>query len=100
MSQVTVHPSLQFIADKFGTIALADGRCVVLAQQAYHDNAADGSAAWFASGYLGTEDAEDETGPTVKVRWDSIGAEEAEDDADWGSPADITHYSEGDLVAA
>lgn len=83
----------------FGNIELADGTHVRLIQQAYNDNY-DGQPAWFASGYLSTEDADDETGPTVKVRWDSLGAEEAEDDADWGSPVSINHYSRGDLDAA
>lgn len=91
--------SLTYTTGNFGEIQLADGSHVRLTQQAYNDNH-NGSPAWFASGYLSTESAEDETGPTVKVRWDSLGADEPEDDADWDSPAAITHYSLGELTAA
>ena len=92
--------TVNFKTNEFGDIALADGRVVHLIQQAYNDNASDGSAAWFASGYLSTETPEDETGPTVKVCWASLGADEAEDDADWANPDSVTHYSLGELTPA
>ena len=92
--------SMTFTTGEFGEINLADGSHVRLIQQAYSDNASDGSPAWFAAGYLSTEDADDETGPTVKVCWASLGNDEAEDDADWDHPASITHYSAGELIAA
>lgn len=91
--------SITYAGNEFGNIALADGSHVRLIQQAYNDNY-HGEPAWFASGYLSTEDADDETGPTVKVRWGSLGSEEAEDDADWDNPESITHYERGELVAA
>ena len=89
---------INFDGNEFGNIELADGRHVRLTQQAYNDNY-NGSAAWFAAGYLSTENADEETGPTVEVRWASLGADEAEDDADWGSPDAIVHYSLGELAA-
>jgi hypothetical protein len=92
--------SINFANNTHGNIDLADGRHVRLIQDAYNDNASDGSAAWFASGYLSTETAGDETGPTVKVCWASLGNDEPEDDADWDNPDSITHYSLGELTAA
>jgi hypothetical protein len=92
--------TIDYSSNEFGDILLADGRSVRLIQQAYNDNAADGSAAWFAAGYLSTETAEEETGPTVKVSWASLGADEAEDDADWANPDSIKHYSLGELASA
>ena len=83
----------------YGTVALADGRAVRLVQQAYNDNH-NGEPAWFASGYLSTETPADETGPTVKVRWASLGAESDEDDADWENPEAITHDRLGKLTPA
>jgi hypothetical protein len=84
--------------EDFGTVELADGTHVRLIQQAYSDNDSNGDAAWFANGYLSTEDAEDETGPTVKVTWTSLGNDEAEDDADWSAPKSAVHYSRGELA--
>lgn len=83
---------------EFGDIELADGRIVILVQQAYSDNDSAGNAAWFASGYLADENPEDETGPTVMVIWESLGAEEAENDADWASPVSVRHYEQGELA--
>jgi hypothetical protein len=80
---------------EFGNIELADGSFVRLTQQAYAND-----QGWEASGYLSTENEEEETGPTVRVSWDSLGAEESEDDADWDNPSSIYHYNRGDLVAA
>ena len=79
-------------------ITLADGRVVRLIQDAYSSNYGN-EAAWFASGYLTTENPDDETGPTVKVRWASLGAEEAEDDANWYEPESVMHYALGELLA-
>lgn len=80
------------------TIKISNGREVVLSQDAYNDNAPDGSAAWFANGYLSTENPADETGPTVCVMWASLGAEESEDDADWDNPVSVKHYALGELL--
>ena len=92
--------AINYTDNAHGNIELADGRQVRLIQDAYNDNAFDGTAAWFASGYLSTEDEANETGPTVKVRWASLGADESENDADWDNPDSITHYSLGELTAA
>jgi hypothetical protein len=92
--------TVNFKTNNFGEIALADGRFVQLIQQAYNANASDGSAAWFAAGYLSTETPENETGPTVKVCWTSLGADESVDDAAWSNPDSITHYSLGALTPA
>ena len=82
----------------YGTVELPDGRVINLSQDAYCDNDSDGDAAWFASGYLSTEDPDDETGPTVNVCWMSLGADEPEDDADWSRPISVTHYRLGNLL--
>jgi hypothetical protein len=92
--------TIDYSANEFGDILLADGRSVRLIQQAYKENDGYGSDAWFAYGYLSTETPEDETGPTVEVCWESLGEDEAENDADWANPDSITHYSLGELVAA
>jgi len=92
--------TMTYTTGKHGEIQLADGRHVRLIQDAYNDNASDGSAAWFAAGYLSTENEDDETGPTVKVCWAALGSDDAESDADWDSPESITHYSLGELVPA
>lgn len=92
--------TITYTTSKHGEIQLADGRHVRLIQDAYNDNASDGTAAWFAAGYLSTENEEEETGPTVKVCWASLGADESENDADWDHPASIMHYSLGELIAA
>lgn len=91
--------TIDYSTNEFGNILLADGRSVRLIQQAYNDNL-DGAPAWFASGYLSSENPEDETGPTVKVTWASLGEDEAENDADWANPDSIKHYSLGELAAA
>lgn len=88
---------INFTGNEFGNVELADGRFVRLIQQAYNDNYGS-EPAWFASGYLSTEDADEESGPTVKVRWESLGADEADDDADWDNPMSIEHYSLGELA--
>lgn len=92
--------SINYTGNEFGNVELEDGTHVRLVQQAYSDNTGDGTAAWFASGYLSTENADDETGPTVKVMWASKGAEESEDDADWDSPESVIHYARGELATA
>lgn len=86
--------------NEFGNVELKDGRFVRLTQQAYADNNSHGEAAWFASGYLSTDIEDDETGPTVKVQWESLGNENAEDDANWDAPVSATHYAIGDLDLA
>jgi hypothetical protein len=90
---------IDYKQNKFGDIVLADGRFVRLTQQAYVDNDAEGKAVWFARGHLSTENMDEETGPTVTVIWDSLGADEAEDDANWDEPRSINHYALGELVA-
>ena len=92
--------SINYTGNNFGNIELANGTHIRLTQQAYKDNAPDGSPAWFAAGYLSTENVADETGPTVKVMWASLGAEEGEDDADWDKPTSAWHYSRGKLFLA
>jgi hypothetical protein len=92
--------SINYTGNNFGNIELADGTHIRLTQQAYNDNAPDGSPAWFAAGHLSTENAAEETGPTVKVMWASLGADEGGDDADWGNPASARHYSRGELFLA
>jgi hypothetical protein len=83
-----------------GTINLADGTCVVLAQEpCIHTNNV-GDAVWIASGYLSTETPAEETGPTVMVTWASLGATESEDDANWDAPVSVQHYSRGELATA
>ena len=91
--------SITYASNEFGNIVLADGSHVRLIQQAYNDNKS-GRAGFYASGYLSTEDEDDETGPTVQVFWASLGNDEAEDDADWDNPESITHYQLGELSAA
>lgn len=85
---------------KYGTINLADGTKVLLMEDPHCDNNAAGNAAWFAAGYLSTETPDDETGPTVKVEWASLGAETPDDDADWSAPVSVRHYSRGELALA
>lgn len=92
--------AINYTNNSHGNVELADGTHVRLIQNAYNDNASDGTAAWFASGYLSTEDEDDETGPTVTVMWDSLGADDAENDADLDHPISIAHYSRGELAAA
>jgi hypothetical protein len=53
--------------NKFGDIELSNGSFIRLTQHAYSDNNASGDACYKASGYLSTENEENETGPTVKV---------------------------------
>jgi hypothetical protein len=92
--------TITYNSNQFGNIALADGSFVRLIQQAYNDNLASGAAGWIARGYLSTENEADETGPTVTVTWTSLGAENAEDDADWSNPESINHYTLGELTTA
>lgn len=83
-----------------GTINLADGTCVVLAQEPCNHTNNVGKPVWIASGYLSTETPTEETGPTVVVTWASLGAIESEDDADWSTPVSVQHYSRGELALA
>jgi hypothetical protein len=68
----------------------AGGQVAMLIQEAYRSD-----AGYSASGYLVAEDQGEETGPTVQIVWDSLGAEEPEHDADWSKPTSITHYKLG-----
>jgi hypothetical protein len=88
---------IDYSTNKHGNVPLKNGLHVVLTQDAYLTNGADGSAVYEAAGYLSSENPDDETGPTTKVIWDSLGAEESEDDADWDSPSGVSHYARGDI---
>jgi len=51
-----------------------------------------------AAGYLSTEVPEDETGPTCKVSWRSIGVFSDElSEPDWSKPDHCWHYRIGDI---
>lgn len=82
-------------------IKLADGTTIRLVQDAYLENGPDGEACYKAAGYLSTENAGDETGPTVMVFWDTDGtADDSADDCDWDNPSGASHYSLGQLKLA
>ena len=71
---------------------------IVLEQEAYLGDNGD----YHAAGYLASEDADDETGPTVKVTWSTLeGAEEMDDESgrcDWAKAASIMHFRLGDIT--
>lgn len=92
--------SINFNANPYGNIPLADGSFVRLTQSAYSGTDCNGDAAWFAAGYLSTETPDEESGPTVMVCWESLGADGAENDARWDEPASIAHYAFGYLDPA
>lgn len=91
--------TINYTNNAFGNLELADGTHVRLIEQAFAENH-QCEAAWFARGYLSTENADDETGPTVEVRWESLDSDDAETDADWDTPVAVTHYSRGELKIA
>lgn len=90
---------INYQKNEFGDIDLGNGVVVNLTQHAYNDNDSNGHPAWFASGYLSTDIIDEQTGPTVKVCWESLGASESDEDADWDNPSSIMHYSRGELLA-
>ena len=71
---------------------------IVLTQDAYLGDHGD----YHASGYLASENEDEETGPTVKVTWAALeGAEEMDDESsrcDWSKPESIVHYRLGDIT--
>ena len=86
-----------------GLIELENGDFVRLIQDAYLDNDINGDAAYFASGYLLSEDEDDETGPTVKVIWEIYEGFDGDDESgacDWDSPVVVRHFSRGELEIA
>ena len=87
-----------------GLIALKNGDFVRMLDQAYLDNDCNGDAAYFARGYLLSEDEDDESGATVKVMWEIYDDCECDGDesnaCDWDSPVAVTHYAHGNLELA
>ena len=92
--------NINYDGNVFGNIKLADGTFIKLTHPAWIDNRSYGDATWFANGYLSTEIANEETGATVLVQWESSGADEAEGDADWDNPVSAKHYRLGELTMA
>lgn len=77
---------------------MANSQEVILTQDAYLGDGGN----YYASGYLSSENQDDETGPTVKVTWAAVeGAEEMDDESDrcdWDKPCSIWHYRLGDIT--
>lgn len=71
---------------------------VILAQDPYLGDNGD----YRASGYLASENEDNETGPTVNVTWSALeGTEDMDDESsrcDWKKPESIVHYRLGDIT--
>lgn len=83
---------------RLGSFVLESGHVVHLCQQAYMDGTNE-NPIYRASGYLASENPDDETGPTVTVTWacENYEAENEEDCCDWDNPESIVHYSLGEF---
>jgi hypothetical protein len=68
---------------------------VKLTQLPYIDGSAE-SPCFRAAGYLSTDDQDEETGPTVTVRWYG----DDQDAIAWDKPDAVEHYSLGDITEA
>lgn len=69
-------------------------RIVKLTQDPY----LSGTSEWKASGYLTTENPDEETGPTTTVSWfNSEVFTDEESQPDWSKPAACWHYKLGDV---